>query len=107
MTTKDPYANIRRALASFDACGSHYWRDELARECGPDTIRALLAERDALARDAARYQWLCARWGRISETYEGDRLILIEDNAEGWDTNPESLDAAIDAAIAAANGGTQ
>ena len=29
------------------------------------------------------------------------------DDAEGWDTNPESLDAAIDAAIAAANGGTQ
>ena len=71
------------------------------------TIRALLAERDALARDAARYQWLCARWGRISETYEGDLLILIEDDAEGWDTNPESIDAAIDAAIAAANGGTQ
>ena len=58
MTTKDHYANIRRALASFDASGSHYWRDELARECDPDTIRALLEERDALLEAcclAARY----------------------------------------------------
>ncbi|RRN78507.1 hypothetical protein EIM50_13540 [Pseudoxanthomonas sp. SGD-10] len=54
----DRYENIRRALTSFDACGSHYWRDELARECDPDTIRALLAEKGALERDAARYrQW--------------------------------------------------
>ena len=107
----DPYANIRRALEMLDPeANPKRWTQalmELRLACDPDTIRELLEDRDSLARDAARYQWLCARWGRISETYECDRIILIEDDAEGLDTNPESLDAAIDAAIASANGGTQ
>lgn len=30
----------------------------LIAACDPDTIRALLAERDELAKDAARYRWL-------------------------------------------------
>ncbi len=53
-----------------------------------------------LAADAARYQWLRTRWGRMAETYEDDRLISIgdEEDGEGWDTDPESIDAAIDQA---------
>lgn len=80
--------------------------DDLLREA-VDTLCSLLEERDGLAKDAARYQWLRARWGRIAETYEDDCLIFIGDAPyyEGWHTNPESLDSAIDAAIAAANGG--
>jgi len=56
-------------------------------------------------RDAERYRWLRVRWGRIADTYDGDSNRLVEireadDRFEGWDVSPESLDAAIDAAIA-------
>lgn len=65
------------------------------------------AERDA--RDAERYRWLRVRWGRIADTYDGDSNRLVEireadDRFEGWDVSPESLDAAIDAAIDAQQG---
>ncbi|QDJ45009.1 hypothetical protein [Bordetella hinzii] len=56
------------------------------------------------ARDAERYRWLRVRWGRIVDTYDGDSNRLVEireadDRFEGWDVSPESLDAAIDAAM--------
>ncbi len=50
--------------------------------------------------DARRYRWLRERWGRISETYAGDALVKMGDDPEGWVTEPDSLDAAIDAAMA-------
>lgn len=50
--------------------------------------------------DARRYRWLRERWGRISETYAGDALVKMGDDPEGWFTEPDSLDAAIDAAMA-------
>jgi|SRR5690554_4135257 len=83
----------------------------LIAACDPDTIRALLEERDALQaenerlrKDAERYLWLRERWGRITETYYVDsgRIVEIgtEPDGEGWDIEPETLDAAIDAALA-------
>jgi hypothetical protein len=61
------------------------------------------------ARNAARYRWLREHWGYLSETYDADssRMVsidllqesLIED---GWDVEPTSLDAAVDANLAAA-----
>lgn len=53
--------------------------------------------------DARRYRWLRERWGRITETYYGDTDQIArmgdEIEGEGWNVDPESLDAAIDAAI--------
>lgn len=57
-----------------------------------------------LARDAARYRWLRERWGRVTETYDGDsgRITAIgtEPGGEGWEIEPETLDAAIDDELA-------
>lgn len=52
--------------------------------------------------DARRYRWLRPRWGRITETYIGDtdQVEWIGDDPEGWEVDPVSLDAAIDAAMA-------
>jgi hypothetical protein len=60
-------------------------------------------------RDAERYRWLREHWGYLSETYDADssRMVsidllqesLIED---GWDVEPTSLDAAVDANLAGA-----
>lgn len=66
-------------------------------------VAGLQAERDALAKDAARYRWLRERWGRIAEEYEDDRMTFIgreKNDGEGWYTDPDSVDAAIDAAMA-------
>lgn len=63
----------------------------LIAACDPDTLRELLAERDALARDAERYRWL-----RENERDRTDVFLAC---------CRDELDSAIDAAIAAANGG--
>lgn len=66
-------------------------------------VAELRAERDALAKDAARYRWLRERWGRVAEEYEDDRMTFIgreKNDGEGWYTDPDSVDAAIDAAMA-------
>lgn len=59
---------------------------------------------EAVRRDAERYRWLRERWGRVTETYDGDsgRITAIgtEPGGEGWEIEPETLDAAIDAALA-------
>lgn len=71
--------------------------------CSPDRIRRLLDYIRGLALDAARYRWLRQRWGRVTETYDGDsgRIVEIgtEPGGEGWDIEPGTLDAAIDAAM--------
>ena len=66
-----------------------------------DCRRCAIATRDALRKDAARYRWLRIRWGRISETYHGETDLIAEmgDDPDGWQVDPESLDAAIDAAM--------
>lgn len=103
----DRYARIREALEALDAAGGDWisWETAFARYAKasqPDTVRELLAERDELAKDAARYRWLRARWGRVTDTYKGDSghitWIDVEPDGEGWDADPDSLDAAIDAA---------
>jgi len=79
-------------------------QDSPYRSDAYDTV-CRLAEmaHDDLAKDAARYRWLRARWGRVTDTYKGDSghitWIDVEPDGEGWDTDPDSLDAAIDAAI--------
>jgi len=77
----------------------------------PEVARALMdyaraaveAELAEVRADAARYRWLRDRWGRVTETYDGDsgRVVEIgtEPDGEGWDVDASSLDAAIDAAI--------
>lgn len=60
-----------------------------------------------LKRDAERYRWLRARWGKLEEIYEGgtDQMLDIRDAepGEGWRTDPATLDASIDAAMNGAN----
>lgn len=71
--------------------------------CSPDSLRALLAERDELAKDAARYRWLRNEaWGggvarhkfpHVVEYRPGLMPTAVLELAE------EALDAAIDAAL--------
>lgn len=72
----------------------------------PGTIRALLAEVEALRQKAARYDWLLTNWGYVTETYTDGgpyvESVYLVSKDDGWDTDPDSLDAAIDAAIDAA-----
>jgi hypothetical protein len=54
--------------------------------------------------DAKRYRWLRDKWGYIEDEYDGydqDKMLRIykADEDHGWDVDPESLDAAIDAAM--------
>lgn len=74
-------------------------RSQIADLCAAN--QALLAEVEALRQKAARYDWLRDNWGYVSETYDGDRAteVFLVDKADGWDTDPDSLDAAIDAAL--------
>lgn len=64
----------------------------------------LEAELAEVRADAERYRWLRDRWGRVTDTYDGDsgRVVEIgtEPDGEGWDVDAPSLDAAIDAALA-------
>jgi len=61
------------------------------------------------AKDAARWRWARAHWGRIVDTYEGNSGVVVsieidECRDSGWHTDPDTLDAALDAAIAAQQG---
>lgn len=68
-------------------------------------ISALLAEVEALRKKAARYDWLRDNWGYVTETYTGSgpqvESVYLVSKDDGWDTDPDSLDAAIDAALRA------
>lgn len=83
--------------------GEHEQNEPPVADC--DCRRCAVATRDALRKDAERYRWLRERWGRISETYEANTPILTEigDEQDGWDTDGESLDRCIDAAMTGAN----
>ena len=55
----DRYENIRAALGLLDSedyCERAIGYSKLRNACAPDTIRALLAERDALAAKVASYE---------------------------------------------------
>lgn len=77
-----------------------YKRRAEAAEAERDALQARLAACEA---DARRYRWLRVRWGRVGEQYDGatSRMVAIGDDPEGWEVDPESLDAAIDSAISA------
>lgn len=94
----------RAALAAQPAASAEpVLRDHLQR---PVMVPSLAAQKvgDGDAKDAERYRWLRVRWGRIEDTYDGDTDQIVEireadDKFEGWEVSPESLDAAIDAAM--------
>lgn len=72
-------------------------------EANPDTIRALLAEVEALRKKAARYEWLRAQ----PNNTDAPRIDVVYWTAEDEASNAgeglrmEALDAAIDAALRA------
>ena len=96
-------AEVERLRADLEdavntATGMVFTQSEMRKR-----LASAYAERDALAKDAARYRWLRKRWGRVAEEYEGDRMTFIgreKNDGEGWYTDPDSVDAAIDAAMA-------
>lgn len=57
---------------------------------------ALLAERDALKKDAERYQWLCEKFGVTKLPCAIERILAGEVYVADGKT---SIDAAIDAAL--------
>ena len=61
-------------------------------------IEALKAERDALARDAARYRWL-----RQPNPLHREAHIAVLTHNGGWVASEEKADAAIDAAMKGAS----
>lgn len=71
---------------------------ELIAACDPDTIRELLAERDALVRDAKRYRWLRER---IAGKEHVDEDFANNPGYSDGEVLAKEVDAAIDAAIAA------
>lgn len=91
-------------VPSDDAIDYEALYDQMCERC--DVLDAKLAEYERLAdnRDAARYRWIRQHWGRIDDTYYGDTAQFIvpriNDDNEGWDVDPDSLDAAIDVARA-------
>lgn len=81
---------------SADSLWSAMEKDDAAyvEKASPWLIRALLAERAELLRDAGRYRWICNGNGYFME--ENMLCHVSNDKAEA--------DAAIDAAIATARG---
>lgn len=81
--------------------------DQLAHVLGDDAKHEWLARQASAQdrKDAERWRWVRARWGRIFDTYEvdSDRISKIEEDDQdlGWDIDSDSLDAAVDAARAA------
>jgi len=76
-------------IAAIRAAHQRYEADTLTLAQQDDEVRAALtADRDALAKDAARYRWL--REGNFTGQW------LLKDVAGGWTTG---MDAAIDAAL--------
>lgn len=95
----DRYENIRRALALLDsvdvyerALGHATLRDQ----CHPDTIRALLKERDALEKDAARLEFWFSPDAKVVDINEYMKGIREKWSVDQW---RNYIDAAIDEAM--------
>ena len=84
---------IRTALAA--ALAAEYERGRGEREQDADEIERLRAERDALRADALRYRWL-----RDSHPADGTLWVAFDIPPRVRSRRLESLDAAIDAAMA-------
>ena len=67
-------------------------------DAAADLIAALLDERDALARDAARYRWL-----RQPNPLHREAHIAVLTHNGGWVASEEKADAAIDLAMKGAS----
>lgn len=79
--------------------------------CDPDTIHALLSERDALRAenerlraDAERYRFLAERCRSTSEHWGGRWSVVIDGPAPASHNSKDDFDAAIDKAMEASNG---
>jgi len=96
----DRYEKIRKALAKGPTqgpWGATHGDAYLIAACDPDTIRALLEERDELAKDAAKYRWGInnARWIRS----EQEAYVAIPVAPDADLSCVAMRDAAIDAAM--------
>jgi hypothetical protein len=65
----DRYEKIRKALEMGPTPGEWYWSD-------PDTIRALLAERDALAAKVERLAMALRRYGVHDQTCSAMDILI-------------------------------
>lgn len=66
-------------------------------------VERLRAERDALARDAARFRWLAAHCRSTAEHWGGRWSIVVEGPAPTRHDDEDAFDVAIDAAMGAGN----
>jgi hypothetical protein len=88
----DRYANIRRALAEFEGKNPAFHDilvARLARVCTPDTIRALVDERDALREDAcvalvADIRFACGDNGKRMQPELVEFIRQLARDAEKW-----------------------
>ena len=96
----DRYQKIRRALAmgpTRGPWGATHGDAYLITACDPDTIRALLEERDELAKDAARYRCLSAM-----ATQQADSLgPIFRIDVRRSEPYLFNFDAAVDAVLKA------
>ncbi|OZI21760.1 hypothetical protein CAL18_12615 [Bordetella genomosp. 7] len=98
----DRYARIREALEALDAAGGGGWISwetafvKYAKASQPDTIRALLAERDELAKDAERYRLVRRKVRIVGNDFH---IVNLRPTYVAPDAAAE-LDAVADAAIA-------
>lgn len=101
----DSYENIRKALAMLGPGNSTQEQiaalDDLDHACDPDTLRALLAERDALLADKARMDWL-EHATRSCTTYADGSRAFNFTSLDLRHLRGPTLRAAVDAAIAVA-----
>ena len=84
LTAEQAAARIKQALRTIDDSGQSHggpdgwsttseeigeWQDYF-RECAsPEALKLLLAERDEMANDAARYRWLMSQVGAVKLTW--------------------------------------
>jgi hypothetical protein len=94
MSTSNDYAELRAALDAGTFCDNDFGAKYA------NTIRKLLDERDALARDAERYRWL-----RDSDATTGPGVFQtdLRGSPVEW-LEGDQLDAAIDEAMRGGEG---
>lgn len=108
LSTAEPFGYFRADPFGWTDCAETDEGAKALYEAAPQQApdhAALLAEVEALRKKAARYDWLRDNWGYVTETYTGSgpqvESVYLVSKDDGWDTDPDSLDAAIDAALRA------
>lgn len=105
-TAQEAAARIREALTELDAVSGDEVpirkyleaRKKLNAQAGPNALRALLAERDELAKDAAR--WRALRDGDDESVIDSIYPFSIWENTH-WLKRGQALDKAVDSNLAA------